>query len=182
MWQWISSFPGSLSKRHKSLNVWYKQAERQIAPVIRGLHHWGTNRVIFKQIATEDVAPFAEPLAQPYVRTNINNSSQTSLHQVLCSASHSTTWLYFPANVVPVVKQHVDSSILASHFNGKCDDHSLTLYHQKVLFRFMGLGVGGTESSYKIEGFYPGLEVFSSFFFLQQPCLVNSFLNHVSIQ
>lgn len=62
------------------------------------------------------------------------------------------------------MKQHVDSSILASHFNGKCDDHSLTLDHKKVLFKFMGWGVGGTESSYKIEAFHSGLEVFSSFF------------------
>ena len=135
--------------------------------------------MIFKQIATEDVAPFAEPVAQPCVRTSINNSSQTSLCRVLCSASHSTTQLYFAANVIPVVKQHVDSSILASHFNGKCDDHSLTLSAEGA---FQVYGVGGTESSYKIEGFHPGLEVFSSFFFLQQPCLVNSFLNHVSVQ
>lgn len=133
--------------------------------MIRGLHHWGTKRVIFKQIATEDVAPFAEPVAQPCVRTNTDNSSQTSLHRVLCSASHSTMWLFFPANVFPVVKQHVDSSILASHFNGKCDDHSLTLDHKKVLFKFMGWGVGGRHrSSYKFEAFHPGLQVFSSFF------------------
>ena len=107
--------------------------------------------MIFKQIATEDVAPFAEPVAQPCVRTSINNSSQTSLCRVLCSASHSTTRLYFAANVVPVVKQHVDSSILASHFNAKCDDHSLTLSAEGA---FQVYGVGGTESSYKIEGFH----------------------------
>ena len=149
--------------------------------MISGLHHGGTKRGIFKQVTTEDVAPFAEPVAQPCVWTNTDNSSQTSLHQVLCSASHSTMWLFFPANVFPVVKQHVDSSILASHFNGKCDDHSLTLDHKKVLFKFMGWGWEAQNHLTRSRRFIQDLKHFLHFF-LQQPCLVNSFLNHVSIQ
>lgn len=118
--------------------------------------------MIFKQIATEDVAPFAEAVAQPCVRTNINNSSQASLYRVPCSASHSTTRLYSAANAVPVVKQHVDSSILAFHFNGKCDDHSLTLYHQKGLFRFMGWGTQNHLTRLRV--FIQDLKYFLHFF------------------
>lgn len=92
-------------------------------------------------------------------------------------ASLSVMWFFFfSGNIFPAVSRYVHSSILPSYFDGKCDDYSLTLYHQCMFFKFIfmnqeewgGISLPDSRSvskTLKYLHFFSAIAMFSKLFF-----------------